>query len=102
MFIAESYQARGGGRAERLPSVLAEKLTDQSSSVVGKADEPSIEGGVPKCGEQEAVVHVEALCIRAIRPGHDVRRSKQGRIGDAGDGASAAPIINQRVAEHVL
>jgi class 3 adenylate cyclase len=39
-------------------------------------------------------MHVEALCVGAIGPRHDVGRTKQGPLGNAGERATAAPVVH--------
>jgi hypothetical protein len=45
---------------------LAELWARQYSAIIGEADEPAIEGGVPQCREQQSIVDVEALLVVAV------------------------------------
>ena len=74
----------------------------EHGSVIGEADQASVERRIPEGGEEQTVVHVKALRVVAHGSGHDVGGPQQGGIGDAGDGAAASPIIHQRCAEDVL
>jgi len=71
-------------------------------SVIGEADQPRVEGGVPQRRKHQAVMDIEPLCLVAFGPGHDVGGSKQSGIGDTGDRAAGSPIIHQGGAEDVL
>jgi hypothetical protein len=44
---------------------LAELWARQYSAIIGEADEPAIERGVPECRQEKPVVHVEALLVVA-------------------------------------
>ena len=89
-----------------MPSASALRRSAQGwrarGSVFGEADEAGVEDRIPKCRENQAVVHIETLRVVAIGPRHDVGGTQQGGIGDAGDRAAAAPVIDQRGAENVL
>ena len=59
--------------------------------------------GVPQSRQEKAVVDVEPFGIAlAFRPGDDVGGAQQGRVGDAGQGAAALPVIHQAGAKNVL
>jgi hypothetical protein len=73
-----SFDAEGGARA------WAQLRADEHGSVIGEADKARVEGRVPQSGEEEAVVHVEPLCIVALGPWHDVGGAQQGWFSDAG------------------
>ncbi len=48
-------------------------------------------------------MNVQALCvIVAGDPGDDVGGAEQGGVGDAGQGAAVAPVVQQSAAEDVL
>jgi hypothetical protein len=59
---------------------LAELRVREHGAIVGKAEEPAVERGVPEGGEQQPVINVEALRVRAIGPWYDVRGAKQLRV----------------------
>jgi len=59
------------GLAPRVP--LAELWARQYSAIIGEADEPAIERGVPEYRQEKPVVHVEALLVAAVRPGEHLR-----------------------------
>jgi hypothetical protein len=100
--ISQTGQRRCVAEAQGRPCGLAELGTCQDRAVVGKADDATVERGIPKGGEKEPVVHVEALHVRAIGPWHNVGGSEQRWLGDAGDWAAAAPVIHQGVSKNVL
>jgi hypothetical protein len=102
VFVAETGERRRGSDAKRLSRPFTELGTRQDRAVVGKADEAAVERGVPKGGEEEPVVHVEALRVGAIRPGHDVGSTQQSWFGDTGHRAATIPVNHQGIAEHVL
>jgi hypothetical protein len=58
--------------------LLSERFRETWNTVVFERDQPSVKCGIPEGGQQEAVVHVEALEIGVARfPGLDVGRAEQ-------------------------
>ena len=59
---------------------VAELRREQRLPVVVESHEGAVEGGIPKGGENEAVVDVKALGVAvAIGPGNDVRGAQEPR-----------------------
>lgn len=71
-------------------------------AVVREADEPLIEGRIPKRRQEEAIVHVEPFIVSALRPGPDMRGAKQFRFSDPREWAATAPVLEEGFAEDVL
>ncbi len=62
-----------------------------------------VEGGVQMRRQQEAIVDVEAFLVGvAGGPWLYVARAEERAVGDAGDGAAAAPVVFEGSAEDVL
>jgi hypothetical protein len=78
---------------QSLACSFAELRANERSAIIGEANQALVERGIPEGREEQTVVDVETLLVAAVRPGDDVGGSKQRRIGDAGQGAAAAPII---------
>jgi hypothetical protein len=65
-------QSRCALYAERGPRCVAQFGAGEGGSVIGEADQASVEGGIPQRGEKQAVVYVEALRVIALGPGDDI------------------------------
>jgi hypothetical protein len=83
--------------------LVIERTRHQDGAVVVDGDKPAVEDGVEVRGEQKAVPDVEAFGVAvAGGPGLDVARAQQLGDGEASDGASALPQVQQALAEEVL
>ncbi len=89
-------------KSEGLTGGCAQRGAGAHRAVIGKGDEAGVKGCIPQRGEQQAVVHVEALRVVAVGPGHDVRGAQERWLGYAGERTAAAPIIHEGVAKQIL
>jgi hypothetical protein len=54
--------------AQRTSRIYTESRTSQRCSIVSEADETLVKGCIPERGQQETVMHVEALLVGALGP----------------------------------
>ena len=89
--------------AKKQPSVEGEYARHEDGSVLGDCNEPGVEGRVQMGRQEETVEDVEALRVGvAGGPGFDVAGSQELGHGEAGDRATAIPVLEQAAAEDVL
>jgi hypothetical protein len=74
--VTKTTKRRRGVDSEGLASNCAEAGADAQSAVVGEADQPLVECGVPQSGEQEPIVDIEALRIVAVSAKHAEARGR--------------------------
>jgi hypothetical protein len=102
VFVSQSRNARRRLDRQCPPRHFAQFRAGEGRPIIGEADEALIEGGVPQRREQQAVVDIKALFIGALGPWHDMRGAQQRRLRNAGERATAAPVVHQGIAENVL
>lgn len=84
MGVPEIGQRRRALDAERGPRRAAQRRAHEGGSIIGEADEPRVERGIPQRREQQPIVHVKSFRVAAFGPRHDMGGAQQGGIGDAG------------------
>ena len=103
MPAGQAGQSRPRFESEASAGPMAELVRDEHPAIVAKADEATIEGGVPESGQKQAVVDVKALSIvNAFGPRDDVRSAKQGGFHDSCKWTATGPIFHERRPEDVL
>ena len=97
-----------GERDGRMPTQFCARRLSQfwrklRKSIITESHKTPVEGRVPECRKQQAVVYVQPLGVaRAILPSNDVAGAQQRQICDPGQGAAALPVGHQPVAEDIL
>ena len=85
------------------PGAGGESVREEHRSVLCDRDEAGVERRIEMRRQQQAVEDVEALCIRAaVGPGLDVARAQELGHPEAGDRATAIPVLEQAAAKDVL
>jgi hypothetical protein len=91
MHVSQIGQSSCALNAERGSRGVAQFVADEHGAVIRKADDASVEGRIPQCREEQAIVHIEPLRASS----HSAQGTKwearsKARIGNAGDWAAAA------------
>ena len=77
-------------------SRLAQRRAEHHHALWIETDETGIEGSIPIGGKKEAVMDVETLgVIFALGPRLDMTGTQELRLGDAGNGATPLPVVEQ-------
>lgn len=84
-----------GVEPKRLPILSRKPGRHDEGSVIGKRDIALVEKGIHAGFEQEAVVGIHALRVRAVLPRLRVAGTQQRRYGNPDQGAFAIPHLFQ-------
>lgn len=82
---------------------FGKRICYYNPTIVFERNQAGIKGSVPVGRQQQAVVNVEPLGVRlALRPRHDVTRSKETWLCNARQRTRTLPIVHERSAEPIL
>jgi hypothetical protein len=102
MSVAQTLKRQRLGKPKGVAFFLPQPRACKDRAVCGETHEAAIEGRIPKSRKEQAVVHIEALCVCAISPRFDVGRSEECPFGNAGHRTLSTPVFEQGVPEYVL
>lgn len=80
-------QANHSGRQRKVEGALrrvSQARARERRAIVGEADQPLVEGGVPQRGEKKAIVNIQPLLVSALGPWLDMRGAEERSFGDSG------------------
>ena len=89
MHVSQIGQSSCALNAERGSRGVAQFVADEHGAVIRKADDGSVEGRIPQCREEQAIVHIEPLRVSS----HSAQGTKWEARSKAG---SVMPVIGQR------